>query len=225
MRNGKQSASAPALVSLEVENACDEPLRLVWVPDGDAHPVEYAQLAPHESMTQQSSVGHRWQLRRIGSNAVVAEASVTASTSPQLLVSPCAEESFYAQSLDAGVAKIQVRASANVAAEALDVAAHIVRAMLRDAPPGVLSVTVEACCYAVLDIISKSLFGFIIVFHGWGTDWSWFFGECSGCSEPSCDTAECCRKRCKSDHGVCGWQRDSKEDSNSLTLGPKNSFI
>ena len=88
------SASAPAvaepapvpagLIMLEVKNFTDAPLALVWIPDGGGEPKEYAQLAPGDTMEQQSSVGHCWRLRGAGGEAA-AEAVTTSAARQQLI--------------------------------------------------------------------------------------------------------------------------------------------
>jgi bacteriorhodopsin len=72
--------------------------------------------------------------------------------------------------------------------------------------PGLISVTAEAFIYTILDVISKSIFGFIIVFHNW-TDWSFCFGQLSKCSEGE-DIAKYIEDECKSSNAICGWKTE-----------------
>lgn len=234
---GEEAASAPpSLVAVEVYNGRQAPLRLFWLPDGDAAPIEYSHIPPGDRLTQQSSVGHRWQLRGAG-GAVEAEVVTTTDAVQHLSAGdPCLADkgfdgaaapkpwpmactggdeddvaaaadrasdgcvgceaqrllapadgtggassssdangrdahggdthggdtaaaaqlaervrAFYAQSIQVGVAGIRVRSSAAVAPSALEVAATIVRAMLRDAPSEVLeSLRACGCTVAVI---------------------------------------------------------------------------
>ena len=107
----EQQGSPPSLVALEVTNGTSVPLSLVWVPDGDAEPIEYAQLAPGGCLVQQSTVGHRWQLVR-GGRDVVAQATASSPSktgSVQRLGAPSDAESSHDEIREAESSYAEIR--------------------------------------------------------------------------------------------------------------------
>ena len=101
-RVGKEAASSSELVQLEVYNSCSEPLSLVWLP-GNGEPVEYAQVAPGGGLTQQSAIGHRWQLRQSG-GGVAAEMTTTSARVQRLTAEADTRASEAASSSSSGSA-------------------------------------------------------------------------------------------------------------------------
>jgi bacteriorhodopsin len=65
--------------------------------------------------------------------------------------------------------------------------------------PGLISVTAEAFIYTILDVISKSVFGFLIVFHQWN-NCGFAFGHCKNCENDDDLLAEI-----NSANGIHGW--------------------
>ena len=182
----RTSAVVPdgGLVALNVHNADNEPLSLMWVP-GEGATKEYAQLTPGERLTQQSAIGHKWQLVR-SSGEVAAEMTTTnakeqclsggagaGSGAPSDAADGAADgaadsaadgaadgtadgtaaselarqvDAFYAQTLDAGVAGITIKASASVGTEALSSAALLLQRMLKGSPAQVLDRLHDSGC-------------------------------------------------------------------------------
>jgi bacteriorhodopsin len=76
--------------------------------------------------------------------------------------------------------------------------------------PGLISVTAEAFIYTILDVISKSIFGFVIVFHNW-CDWSFCFGSLHSCHDCTDEEVEqLIEEEYKHPNAVCGWKSESK---------------
>ena len=148
-----------ALVRVLAVNGSSHEAQLLWC-DPEGQEVAYGEaIRPGGAKEQETFVGHKWRLRslRAASSdmpALQTELTIAEGEPEQTLLLVEVEDggsgtgsvqrdrpktqSFYSQAYNVGIGGLQVKAAAEVGAEALSRAADVVRGMLQESPASVL---------------------------------------------------------------------------------------